>query len=153
MATAPFLFLRGGDMRLVLRRRRAGETDCELVFGTLFVPLVLVAAWLVTRLPSEWLPVCAFRVATGVPCPTCGAYRCTCLLASGEPVAALRMNPLATTAVVAGLLWFLYSLVVVVAGLPRVRVEGAGRPGQWGVFWMLVLLLLLNWAYLIVSGL
>ncbi|MEA1928206.1 MAG: hypothetical protein U9N73_08350, partial [Candidatus Auribacterota bacterium] len=62
-------------MKLVWRKLRPGDQDYELIFGLLFFPLLFLTAFLLSRLPAGSLPVCRFREAYGIPCPTCGVFR------------------------------------------------------------------------------
>ena len=43
-----------------------------------------------TGLPS----VCIFKKVTGIPCPACGSTRSLLNIMAGEPMAALKLNPL-----------------------------------------------------------
>lgn len=94
--------------------------------------------------------VCYFKLATGMPCLTCGGTRALWRLFAFDPAGALVMNPLATLAVVGIAAWALADLVLWPRGSalrlrlsPRaanaVRVGGA-------------LALAANWAYLVVAG-
>ncbi len=57
--------------------------------------LALRPIWL--RL-TPYLPPCAFRALTGLPCPSCGSTHAALALLHGNPLEALRANPLATGA-------------------------------------------------------
>ncbi len=92
------------------------------------------------------MPTCAFRLLTGVPCPTCGATRA--VLAAGQTrfLDALLYNPLLTVAAVAGLGWLVLRLgfgrTIQLALAPRGRV----------ILWIAAGgLVALNWAYVIVA--
>ena len=52
-----------------------------------------------------WYPPCPFHQLTGLLCPGCGATRAFAALAAGHPAEALRLNPLAVTALAAMLLY------------------------------------------------
>ena len=95
-------------------------------------------------------PVCAFKIATGHPCPTCGVTRMFGRLFAGDWMGALAMNPLAAIGTAGLVLWGALD----VALLPRgrsVRVDvgpGLARLLRWGA----VAAVLANWAYLVAAG-
>jgi len=88
--------------------------------------------------------LCLLRTMTGLPCPTCGGTRATLALAGGQWAAALRYNPLVTVA------WpCLTAWLVLRFGFGR-RLPVAVRAGlHRRIWWILVLALVANWAYLI----
>lgn len=91
------------------------------------------------------VPSCAFRLLTGVPCPTCGSTRA--VLAAGQTrfLDALLYNPLLTVAAVAGLGWLVLRL-----GFGRtIQLDLAPR-GRAIVCIAAGGLVALNWAYVIV---
>jgi len=47
---------------------------------------------------AAWLPACPWHTMTGWNCPGCGSTRALHQLACGNPVAALRLNPLTVLA-------------------------------------------------------
>jgi hypothetical protein len=53
----------------------------------------------------HWLPACAFRSVTGLPCPGCGMTRALLLMAQLRLPEAIAMHPAAPFAV-AGAAWF-----------------------------------------------
>jgi cation transport ATPase len=120
-------------------------------FGILYGGIALVlllASWTMPALGL--LPSCAFQGLTGIPCPTCGATRSIMHLAHGSIVAALAMNPLIAVSIVAAILYLLYSLITIAAGVPRVRI--ALTEPEKNVFRIgAVLIVLINWTYLILS--
>ena len=95
-------------------------------------------------------PSCVFRSITGFPCPTCGATRSLVQLATGNVVSALAFNPLFIVIVLAALTMFIYSLVRALFSLPRLTFLPS-EPEKALFRWIIVLALLLNWAYLVVS--
>lgn len=92
------------------------------------------------------LPACPFRTLIGLPCLSCGTTRAALALAALDPLAALRLNPLATLG------WS--SLIG--GGLVAGSLAVLGRPiaePRWNTSLKtrltLVLVGLGNWAYLI----
>jgi len=139
-------------MQVSWERLRPDETDYEFALGVLFVPLYFIAVRVLVQLPPAWTPFCALRRATGIPCPTCGAYRSMCLLFSGRVAEAWLVQPLVVSVAVASLLFSVYSWIVVLGRLPRLRFRRLSRSGRRALFGAATLLVLLNWAYLIVTG-
>lgn len=139
-------------MKWVFRQLKDEETDYELVFGVLFVPVYLLIVFILTRSSMEWAPICSFHEATGIPCPTCGAFRSICFLTSGRIPEAWLTQPMIITLVFLGLIYSLYSCIVVIGRLPRLRVENVSGWIRWGLLFTLAALFLGNWAYLMITS-
>lgn len=87
-------------------------------------------------------PTCAFRWATGLPCPACGTTRATLALADARPLDALRSNPLFTLCVLVG-------IPVFAAHLVRGRALDWSE-SRWAVAGVLVgVVVVLNWMYVL----
>jgi len=137
-------------MRVIWRPLAPGEMDHELLWlGVSIGALALGAIWLGLHLP--W-PACAFHLVTGHPCPTCGATRALIAFLHGHIGAASRWNPLAFA--VYGLigLFDLYALVVVLARARRLRLVMLNLRQRNMVRGGIILLVLVNWSYLLVHG-
>lgn len=95
------------------------------------------------------LPACPFRTLIGLPCMSCGTTRAALALAALEPLAALRLNPLATLG------WAGLVGGGLVAGSRAVLGRPIAAP-RWNVSLKTRLTLvsvgLGNWAYLIWSN-
>ena len=134
-------------MRLVWRRIPPGEFNHELVWLAVSGAAALGGTiWLGLGLP---LPRCPFLEITGYPCLTCGATRCSIALLHGHFIAAWLWNPLAFVALCGLALYDLYALIVLLAGLPRLRLadwtsveRNAARIG-------VIALIAVNWIYLV----
>jgi hypothetical protein len=134
-------------MRLVWRRVTPEDFNHELVW--LAVSVVALAAgvvWLGLGLP--WL-VCPFRTVTGYPCLTCGATRCAIAFSHGHLSMAWSWNPLAFIALCSVALFDLYAAVILLARGPRLRVIDWTRAEKNAVRIAVVMLILVNWAYLL----
>jgi hypothetical protein len=129
-------------MRLVLRSRSFPVG--VVIAGSLAVAALLVRGIGLDRLP---FPTCTFRALTGLPCMGCGSTRALGLLARLEPLAAFRMQPLATLAGAAASLWGLVDLALLPARR-ALRIECQPREALWLV-WSAFGLALLNWGYLL----
>ena len=137
-------------MTFAWRRLEPLEVDHEalwlLVGGA---SLCLLGVALAT--PGIQLPRCVFKTLTGLPCPSCGLTRTIIALSRGDVDRALFLNPLATIACAAGLLYLLYAAAVLALRLPRLRptVSAAGaRRLRIGA----VAVIATNWLWLIATG-
>lgn len=126
------------------RKLRREERQLAFVWGVLAASSILLRPlWLV--LPP-YLPKCAFRSLTGIPCPTCGSTHAALAALHGHPLQALAANPLVALAggvfVVGGLVAPLWA----VANLPFPE-----PPRPWPLRFRITLgaIILANWAYLI----
>ncbi len=74
--------------------------------------LALASAILITFDPATtwWFPSCPLRALTGLLCPLCGSLRALHALLVGAPVVALSLNPLTTSAAVAGVVAWLHDV-------------------------------------------
>lgn len=133
-------------MRMFLKKRSPNQTEFGILYGSIaFVPILV--AWIMPTVVL--LPSCAFQGLTGIPCPTCGATRSIMHLAHGSIVAALAMNPLVAVSIVSAILYLLYSLITIAAGVPRIHII-LTDPEKTVLRIAVVVILLINWTYLIV---
>lgn len=132
------------------RPLRAGETDHETLWASVALALgVLTICWLRV---VEWPPIlCPFHAITGLPCPTCGSTRAFFALLDGQPLEALRLNPLFGLSFVLAVPYLIYASVVAVFRLPRLRATVSPRDARIGraAAWMT---LLAGWTFLLVDG-
>lgn len=139
-------------MQLRWRKLAKAQTDWELVLGVFWIPLSAVTLMGMMLLPARFAPTCSLRNLTGIACPTCGAYRSARLLMQGRWGEALVMQPFVVGATVLLAFFSLYSLVVVLGRLPRLRLDGLSRK-QCIWIWLAVLIaFLVNWGYLVTMG-
>ncbi len=112
----------------------------------------VVGAALVGVLHLDRLPVsvCFFKLATGCPCPTCGATRAFGRLFARDPLGALAMNPLVTIGALVIALWGAADLMLWPWGraLSLQVSPGVARVVRFAA----VAVILANWAYLIAAG-
>jgi hypothetical protein len=119
--------------------------------GAVFGGLTALACGAVGLLGLDHLGLtpCFFRLATGLPCPTCGSTRAFGRLFHLDVAGAFLMNPLAAASALALLLWGLVDLTLL-PGRRALRASlapGLHNPARF----LAVALLLLNWAFLLVS--
>ena len=137
-------------MTLTWRRLEPLEVDHEalwlLVGGA---SLCLLGVALAT--PGIQLPRCAFKIITGLPCPTCGLTRTIIALSRGDVDRAAFMNPLAAILCAAGVLYLLYAAVVLALRLPRFR-PIVSAAGARRIRIAAVAAIATNWIWLIATG-
>jgi hypothetical protein len=111
----------------------------------------LTLLWLglvgVVHLLDPAAPLCGFKRVSGVPCPGCGLTRGVTALARGEVLGGLAFNPLLLTA----LLLFLLLLGVRLLLGRAPRLDLGPRERRLALLAAL-LLVVANWAYLVVRG-
>jgi hypothetical protein len=93
--------------------------------------------------------VCIFRLTTGLPCPTCGTTRVFGRLAHFDVLGAIMMNPLTALGALGLMAWGLADLVL----LPARRATRMRLPEHWHnpLRLLVVVLLLANWAFLLIA--
>lgn len=137
-------------LRLRLGPLLPGEFDLDaaLLAGS----LTLGAAVLLWHGAGFPWPRCWFRTLTGLPCPFCGATHAGLALLHGEALTAIRVNPLASF-VYAGLGFYdLYVVVILAAGCRRLRLDGLDQQREKILLLAGLLLVVINWAYLLLQG-
>jgi len=113
--------------------------------------LVGLGAAVMARLVALWslpLPTCGFRRLVGAPCPLCGGARALRAAAEFDFPAAIQLNPLVMLAGALVLCWWCLDCLDRFGFrplVPRIEQRLRGRP----VRWIALVLVLLNWAYLI----
>jgi hypothetical protein len=129
---------------------RRGELDPELLWLAVSIGGILVAGlWMEAGLP--W-PHCLFLAITGHPCVTCGATRAAIQFLHGHFYEAWRWNPLMFAFFCWVALFDAYAVVVLATGAPRLRVSGV-RAGEKNFIRLLVVVMLgLNWLYLLANS-
>ena len=120
--------------------------------GLVSGPALAVAAFLCRLWPPALRPTCLFHAVTGLPCLTCGAFRCAELLARGALRDAWLMQPLLATLAIAAAAVSVYSWLALVLPLPPPRVPRWSRKSWLAAAVLAALLVLVNWAYLIAVG-
>lgn len=136
-------------MRLHWRPLRPGELDHELIWLLVSVAAAgLGMMWLALHFP--W-PRCTFLAVTGLPCFTCGATRAAVAFLNADIDAAWRFNPLISVLLAALLVFDLYAVTVLLSGAPRLRISLANRTAPRVIVAVAVLIVLLNWGYLLTT--
>lgn len=110
---------------------------------------ILAVFWLKSGLPT---PRCVWHEVTGFPCLGCGSTRCVRHALAGDWLGAFLMNPLAFVTFTLVVLYDIYAAIVLALRLPRLRFGPWPEWAGWTVRGAIVVLLLGNWAWLIVRG-
>lgn len=133
-------------MRLFLKKRAPDRIEFGIIYGVIAL-VMLGVGWLPPIL--SFAPDCVFKGLTGIPCLTCGSTRSVMHLSHGNMLSAFAMNPLTTLCLMSAVLYFIYSLMSVAFHLPRISfllTDNERNVMRAGV----VMLLLVQWAYLII---
>jgi hypothetical protein len=126
------------------------ETNHELIWlGVSLLSLASAALWLASGLP--W-PRCVFLWVTGHPCVTCGATRAAIQLFHGHFLAAFAWNPLVFAILCGVMIFDVYAIIVLIAGPQRFRIVEITPAEKNFVRLCVVILLVLNWVYLLSHG-
>lgn len=94
--------------------------------------------------------LCTFKALTGYACFTCGSTRAFGHLSHFDVPSALAVQPLVTCATLLVLAWGLADAVLMLGGR-RLRVSLGARSRRIG-FTLAVLVAILNWIYLLATG-
>lgn len=115
-----------------------------------FLPLAAGLLVLVRLAPDVVLSLahCPLREVTGLPCPTCGSTLAVTQLVTGNWGPAWRSNPLLVAAGAAYLLAAAHAAVATMVPRWR-RALHLTSPEKRTARWLAVLLVLLNWVWLL----
>lgn len=134
------------DPAWLARLRQFGISPAILAIGAAWVALVGVLAYLSSRgvsVPST----CAFKNLTGKPCATCGSTRAFVKLLHADVLGALSLNPLMTVIMLALPLWLAWRIA-----RPSTTHAPPTSARYTTISLVLVILIALNWAYVIWRG-
>jgi hypothetical protein len=112
---------------------------------------LLIGGWILARLAPDFIlgvAHCPLRDMTGFPCPTCGGTLTATHLTQGHWVAAVQVNPLVVLGAVVYLLAAVHATAATLVPAWRRSLQ-LSPPEKRTARLMAVLLLILNWAWLI----
>lgn len=132
-------------MRLYTEQRPRGTVPIGAMLMVALFALPL-GAWLVEQRHLEF-GICGLRAAFDIPCLSCGATRATLALLSGDIFSAIALQPLMMAIYLLIALWGVASLYTFVRD--RKLVMDLSKAEDIAFKLSLVVLPLLNWAYLI----
>lgn len=108
------------------------------------------------RIHNHTFTPCLFKNTTGIACPSCGSTRSVLVLSQGQLTDALLLNPLGIIIALIMLIvpfWLLYDIVLKKNTLyTNFKKTEAVLRNKW-VAGILIILLLINWAWNIQKGL
>ncbi len=139
-------------MNFTVKKLLPLENNYELIFGVLVIPIAIIFYTAITFIPTRFIPTCRFHEITGLPCPTCGATRAAQLLSSGKIIEAWLMQPLLTTVAFLAIIYSIYSFVVVLGKLPRIRLVNITTQNRNLILLTIAIIILINWIYLALTG-
>ncbi len=134
-------------MHIIFKKREKGEVDYGIIYGGISIIVLFIGS---TMPVLSLMPACAFKMLTGIPCPTCGATRSVVALARGDVTASFIMNPLTALCLLAGILVFLYSLATIIFDLPKINMLLSSK-NEIALKASVIILILAQWAYLITT--
>jgi len=126
--------------------KKVPHSPIHMIWGIIAILLIAGARMFSDFIPD--LPPCLFRRLTGIPCLTCGGTHCIQALSQVNLVSAFQFNPL----IMLGILIMIVFSLSVVGGFVikrRFRVE-LSTSELWGLRIGLIIIVCLNWIYLIV---
>jgi hypothetical protein len=132
-------------MRMILQKRTHGRTEFGIIYGGIALLAICVGRFAPVL---AFAPSCVFKDLTGVPCPTCGATRSVVHLAQGEFFSSFSMNPLVSLCFVIAALAFFYSMITLIARIPRIGVILSDKEKNIVRFGT-VALVMANWCYIL----
>jgi hypothetical protein len=125
-----------------------GRLPLGAIFGA--IGLLATAAVGVLHLDQLGIPVCVFKLLTGLPCPTCGGTRALGRLFALDLAGAFAMNPLVAAGAILLVPWALADLLLLTRG--RALDAQAGPKLALFLRAAAVFLVLANWAWLVAAG-
>lgn len=134
--------------------RRPGDPwRIEEWLGLLLLPL----SGLVLALAMRFGPVfgyhatCRFHAVSGLPCPGCGGVRAWQAVQAGDWALAWRLQPGVMAVGLLAIGFSVYSLCVMLAGLPRPRWQ-LSRIERFSLLALVLSAMLMNWGYLLLTA-
>ncbi len=134
-------------MNIVFKKRTTGEIDYGIIYGGISIIVLFIGSIMPVL---SLMPSCAFKMLTGIPCPTCGATRSVFAFARGDVTASFMMNPLTALCLLAGILIFLYSLATNAFDLPKINMLLSSKD-EIALKGTVIILILAQWIYLITT--
>lgn len=137
-------------MTIIWRRKLPGEFDHEALWGCIALIILMTASFF----PFDRLPIgipCWFRALSGFPCPSCSSTRAFVMLAHGRIAEGFALNPAAGILFFSLLLFLPYAFCTCLLRKPRLRIVGGSPHATFIAGLCAAVLMIGNWAYLMLS--
>ena len=132
-------------------RRQPRWNDFYTIAGLYIFPGLVLAAYISISLPPTVFTPCWLKHVTGIPCPTCGAWRSLYTFFHGSFANAWRLQPLViSTGLVLAAIFF-YALLTAIARKQRLFLIFS-RKERYLTWFIALALFLVNWVFLIFDG-
>jgi len=136
-------------MKFVIHKTTASEQFVGIGYG-----VVGLVGLILTRFDHfilNIMPQCTFHKLTGLPCPSCGATRAGIYLGHFQIVRSFLENPIFFILYIT---LVFYALNSVVGALFHKNIQlQTSRPGKKATLHVVLIVILFNWAYLIIRSL
>ena len=119
-------------------------------WALLLIGAVAALVFIYLRPFVSLLPNCVFHSLIGLPCVTCGSTRAFSALIDGEFLAAFRLQPLFVAGCLFSVAYGVRAPLALIAG-KRISVELTDQD-RFLIRCLVIALILVNWAYLVKSG-
>lgn len=141
-------------MKFSLVDRGKNTVEYGLIYGSIIIFLLVAvrALELVLDIPQVLSNFpCTFKSITHIPCLTCGMTRSIISLIHLNVIDAFKMNPLIFLTILILLLWGLWSLIALIIKPKHIKIELTPTERRI-IILSIVVLLIMNWLYLICAG-
>ena len=136
-------------MKLEVKTCHKKDLQIGFIYGLIGITGVIFS--LVIKDLNRFIPPCMFRILTGIPCPACGGTRTGIYLSHLQFLKAFKMNPLFCLIFISLALWGINTLVGMFLG-NNMTIMLSKKEKQI-LKWIVILVLPLNWLYLILASL
>jgi hypothetical protein len=133
---------------------KKNHDDLILGVALLFVGLsFILGIRLITWIPGikDALPICLFKHFTGIPCPGCGMTRSVIFLSQFKFWEAFKMNPLICFFGAGVFIYSMHCLGKAFFGHRTPEIVSTILNSRW-IKNVIILMILINWFYLIIAG-
>ena len=133
------------------------RADPTIPLADPFLRATLLGLAAVAIMAARWFPfsalppLCSFKAITGLPCLSCGMTRSWVHLVHGRIEESWLMSPLGLVLCIATLVAATYGVLRSLGAMPALRVD-LSRGGTIAFRTTIVLIVLLNWGYVVSAG-
>lgn len=138
-------------MKISREKLPTDATDYEMIWGALGALAILTARFV----PFSLFPplfICPFHRLTGYPCPSCGMTRSFILMSHLDFKAGIKMNPLGGLIFIFTAIFVSYVVIAVLFRTRRIKIRVTSSSEGNYLRITIVLIVFINWLYLIYVG-